>query len=388
MKNILYGDGIHDDYLAIQEMLDSKVCEVALPAPKVNYSISKTLKIHGGQTLRLPRTAVIKLIDGSNCTMIEDCDFKVGKENICIDGGIWDYNNLGQDPNPYHFPNKNGISFTDRLKKVNLKSMGEMSKLPYLLSDIYLGYCMRFCNIKNLIVKNLTIKNPVCYGIQIACVKDFFIENIYFDYQVGNPKLWNMDGIHVEGNCYNGIIKNLHGDCHDDYVALTADDGLYGTIENIVVDGIYSTHSHSAVRILSHGLHVDNVVIRNIFGKYYTYCVGITKYHNDVNRGKINNVYIENVFASSCEGTKDVAGGNFPFIWVENGLDVNNLNIKNIVREEYVYSKPTIRIDEDVNIDVLNVANIILKNFTQKAITNLEINGKIENKNIVNVIEK
>lgn len=46
----LYGDGIHDDYPAMQEMLDSLVCEVVLPAPKKCYTISKTLKIHGGQT--------------------------------------------------------------------------------------------------------------------------------------------------------------------------------------------------------------------------------------------------------------------------------------------------------------------------------------------------
>lgn len=46
----LYGDGIHDDYPAIQEMLDSGTSEVTLPAPEKNYLISKTLKIHGGQS--------------------------------------------------------------------------------------------------------------------------------------------------------------------------------------------------------------------------------------------------------------------------------------------------------------------------------------------------
>ena len=30
----LYGDGIHDDQPAIQEMIDSGVCEVSLPAPQ------------------------------------------------------------------------------------------------------------------------------------------------------------------------------------------------------------------------------------------------------------------------------------------------------------------------------------------------------------------
>ena len=41
-KYILYGDGIHDDYPAIQEMIDSGVCEVSLPAPKQKYIITKS----------------------------------------------------------------------------------------------------------------------------------------------------------------------------------------------------------------------------------------------------------------------------------------------------------------------------------------------------------
>ena len=41
----LYGDGIHDDTNAIQEMIDSGVCEVILPAPKKFYLISKPLEL-------------------------------------------------------------------------------------------------------------------------------------------------------------------------------------------------------------------------------------------------------------------------------------------------------------------------------------------------------
>ena len=34
MMENLYGDGIHDDYQAIQTLLDSRACEVVLPAPQ------------------------------------------------------------------------------------------------------------------------------------------------------------------------------------------------------------------------------------------------------------------------------------------------------------------------------------------------------------------
>ena len=72
IKNILYGDGIHDDYPAIQEMIDSGVCEVSLPAPKKCYLISKTLTLPSSFKLTLPRYAEIRLMDMSNCPMISN----------------------------------------------------------------------------------------------------------------------------------------------------------------------------------------------------------------------------------------------------------------------------------------------------------------------------
>ena len=56
---ILYGDGIHDDYEAIQELLDSGSCQISLPAPKKLYSISKTLKT---ATVTSPSKAVFGII--------------------------------------------------------------------------------------------------------------------------------------------------------------------------------------------------------------------------------------------------------------------------------------------------------------------------------------
>ena len=65
----LYGDGIHDDTLAIQELIDSGACEVILPAPKNFYLISKPLELHSNFRLVLPRFAEVRLAAGSNCVM-------------------------------------------------------------------------------------------------------------------------------------------------------------------------------------------------------------------------------------------------------------------------------------------------------------------------------
>ena len=40
MQHTLYGDGVHDDTAAIQEMIDASNNELTLEAPKVCYLIS------------------------------------------------------------------------------------------------------------------------------------------------------------------------------------------------------------------------------------------------------------------------------------------------------------------------------------------------------------
>ncbi|MBQ8880388.1 MAG: hypothetical protein IJY69_06095 [Clostridia bacterium] len=388
MKHILYGDGINDDYPAIQEMLDSMICEVYLPAPKKHYLISNTLKIHSNQTLRLPRYAVIRLTDNANCEMLENADFDSYSENICIDGGIWDMNHSNQWPNPYHFPDENGKYWFEKIG-IGYRDWAALSTCKSFIRGAYTGMCMRFCRIKRFVLKSVTLKNPVVYGVQLGYIEDFSIRDIIFDYTEGSPKLWNMDGIHIEGHCKNGWITNLKGACHDDLLALTADDILYGPIENIVVDGIYSEGSHSAVRILSHGVSVKNVTIRNVFGSYYTYCIGITKYHgNDDERGKIENVSIENLFAVTCEGTADVAGGKRPIIWVQKGLDVDGFSISNARRIEKSYPTPFITIEENATVKNLRLRDIYQKSELNATIPMMEINGTVEisaRENLMNV---
>ena len=68
----LYGDGIHDDTLAIQELIDSGVKEVSLPDPEVCYLISKPLELPSNFRLVLPRFAEIKLAKDSNCEMLRN----------------------------------------------------------------------------------------------------------------------------------------------------------------------------------------------------------------------------------------------------------------------------------------------------------------------------
>ena len=59
------GDGVHDDTLGLQALLDSGRTEVHFPSPPVCLLISKTLTIHSRQTLVLGRHTVIRLKEHS-----------------------------------------------------------------------------------------------------------------------------------------------------------------------------------------------------------------------------------------------------------------------------------------------------------------------------------
>lgn len=352
----LYGDGIHDDYPAIQAQLDSGASVVYLPCPKAFYVIGRCLKVHSNQELRLDRFTRIMLADGADCSMVENCDPEHRDENIAVTGGIWDMNHAKQSPNPYHFDSP----LTGMTKERYREEIVEPSKETRLFPPYYSGHCMRFNSVRHLILRDITIRNPVVYGIHIAYTEHFTVENIVFDYTEGSPKLWNLDGIHLDGGCRNGYLHNLQGACHDDLVALTSYDLKRGTIENITIDGIIAEGCHSAVRLLSIRYPVRNVHITNIFGSFYVYCIIMSRYYNaSAERGVFENIRIDNVFASFCKGTADVPGNYGPFIDIEDRLDMKNISIEGLTRRETVCFQPTVGIGEDTVISHLRIRDCV-----------------------------
>lgn len=386
-KNKLYGDGIHDDLPAIEERLSSGIKCLYLPCPEVNYLISGAITLHSGQELKIDRNARIVLMADSDSYMLKVGGQNEYCENVKVSGGIWDMNHNNQSPNPWHFPGKktgktgyeilrekgiypNIFPLPEEAKGVNIQEVPE---------DLYTGHCMYFTNTRRLYVGDLTIVNPVVYGMSIYRVEDFTVENINFDYTEGSPKLWNMDGVHIYGHCRNGYVRNVKGACHDDAVALTSDDSFKnGPIENITIDGVYGEGSHSAVRLLSRVNYVRNVHITNIYGTFYTYTVVLSKYSDLPERSKFENINIDNVYASICPGTVDCPGNTRPIIWIGDNIDIKNLNISNLHRNEIHNNNPTIEIYEGSTIDRLSVSNS-----TQMS----EIGGKISfihNRGIIN----
>jgi len=381
MGYMLYGDGIHDDYPAIQEMIDSGVCEVYLPVPEKHYLISKTLVIPSNFRLVLPRYAEIKLADGASCLMVrnqtvEDYAERVPEdatpickqvwhylneyspdavtENIEICGGIWNFNNMNQIPNP------------------------ERSKIYEPLG--YSGDGMLFYGVKNMKLSSLTLKDPIRYGVTMDRVSYFTVEDITFDYNLGNPQPVNMDGIHLNGNCHFGVLRNLKGACYDDLVALNAREGSCGPITNIEIDGIFAENCHSAVRLLTVSDDVKNIHISNVYGTYYQFCIAFTKFYPGETTGVYDGIMIDHIYASKALRDGIYPWKNayvYPLIVFREDTKAKNVKITDVRREEYNVPIETIHIAERAEIETLILDNIVSENHVGEEMPMVVNNGKV-----------
>ena len=387
MTHILYGDGIHDDTAAIQERIDSGACELTLPAPEKFYLISKPLELPSDFRLVLPRFAEVRLAAGASCLMVKnkmvsapdrrleaDCyqnpvfehlwsyvdDYAPDApcQNIELRGGIWNYNNMEQLPNPER-------------------------KMPESLAkrDFY-GCAMLFYNVKNLKLCELTVKDPCQYGITMDTVSYFTVEDITFDYNLGNPVPINMDGVHLDGNCSYGTIRNLKGTCYDDLVALNAHEGSRGNISDIEIRGLFAEYCHSAVRLLAAGERVERIHISDVYGNFYQYCVGLTKFYQGED-GCFDAITVENVYAAKAkpaqkgEFVHPKDGRTLPFLWVQKGTEVGSLTLRSIHRREKTHPIPTVVIDEGARVGRLVLEDITTENYTGQPMPLLLNNGTV-----------
>ena len=390
----LYGDGIHDDYPAIQQMIDSGVCEVSLPAPKKFYLISQTLTLPSCFKLKLPRFAEIRLMDGANCFMVQNKmipkpakrlaeslsenqkllwhfieEYSPDEDDAChdfeIEGGIWNFNNLNQRENP-----------------IWKGTFGP---------EKYLGHGMLFYNVRHFKLSNMTLKDPVNYAVMIDTASYFTVENINFDFNFGNPIASNMDGIHLNGSCHYGVLRNLKGACYDDLIALNAHEGSAGDITNIEIDGLFAEGCHSAVRLLSVNQKIENITISNVFGTYYQYCIGLTKYYPGEPTGLYDAITLRNIHIAKAKRLpiQEAHMGNksrsFPLIWVQGDVPVKNLTITGLHRREYVNPIETIGLESVARVENLILDDITTENHTASPMPLLKNKGHLQNLSLRNV---
>lgn len=412
MTHVLYGDGVHDDTPAIQEMLDSGIGCVYLPPPKAFYQISRTLKMYSFQELKLDRWTVIKLVPKSNCPMLTNADHANGNQNIAITGGIWDFNNLEQAPNPQMVVDATEVPPPMREDEVDTNhpfgvefkrmaipadypaeptigkpmSWNAVHKLSYRF-DRYFGIGIRLINVGGFKMTSLTLRNPVTYAFQAGALRNFTISHIVFDFNEGNPSPDNMDGLHFDGLCSNGYIADLKGTCYDDLLAFNAygypcESPCIGPIENIVVDGIFADYCHSAVRLLSCGQKVRNINIRNVHGTFYRYTVGLTHFHSQCKAtGQFDNIVLENFSVAKAIPLPSDWNrcADWGVVWLEGVTNVKTLKITGFHRIEENTPTPCVELEPTVRINSLILDDIFVENHLPQEVELLHNDGVIQN---------
>ncbi len=376
----LFGDGIHDDAPAIQALLDSGISCVALAAPPRQYAIGKTLLLRSGQTLRLEPTTVIRLLPGSSCKMLANDPAETNAHDIRLVGGIWDMDNQHQSANPAHpeFASDTKYPF----KKYEGSWYNGRNYPTNYVPDAFLGSAIEFQHVRRLEIRDVTIRNPVTYGIQCCYLTYFTIENIRFDYEGERPHRINMDGVHLDGGCKFGVIRNLQGTTYDDLLALNADDQVCGPIEAIEVDGIFAKDCLRAVRLLSAESRVSDITIANVFGTYYSYPFEFSQYYNTDKRGSFGRISIRNIFVSCGVPIEKNTSPwvKWPSIFrFDDKIDIEYLSIENLHRDETYKPTPLFWINSKVHINNLVLSEITMRNQTGKNMTFLEHNGLIDN---------
>ena len=375
----LYGDGVHDDYPAIQELLDSGKCEVILPPPAVRYLVSASLEIPSGVRLVLPRYSEIKLADGANCPLLKNKTVSV--PNYVNKGDIWDVilcNSMAEEHGVHDFEVCGGIwNFNNRGQAENpLWAEWHGGDIP----EGYSGFGMLFANVKRFKLSNMTLKDPVNFAVTLDTASWFTVEDITFDFNYGHPTAVNMDGIHVNGHCHYGTIRNLKGACYDDLVALNADEGTDGPITNMAICGLYATDCHSAVRLLTVKNPVENIHISDVYGTYYQYGIGLTKFYPGETTGHYDAITLDNLYISKAERLDVYCKQGmyeFPLIYIQEETVVKHVAVHTLHRREYVTPIETVYVGEKAQVDRLILENVTQENHTSGEMPLLVNNGTI-----------
>jgi hypothetical protein len=311
------GDGNADDTEALQRAVDGGQRTVVIPAG--NYVIRAALRLDSHTTIRAATDATIRLADSAGTSvdtyLVSNRDSAAGNTNLVIEGGIWDGNNQ-------HNPR------------------GDPAKMP-----CYTGVAMHFNNVRGLVLRNLVLRNPESFAIRAIHLYGFRIEDIGFDFSVTRP---NQDGVHLNGFCERGVIRNLTAlspyATNDDMVALNADDGdpatyvfmqgmVNGPIRDIRIENLQAPSVFSFVRILSDKHPVENVMIDGITGGARFYVINMDRWRFPRGGGKISNVTIRNLHVHKMADnfSSQARAAERPLVHIQTA--VQNFRIEEFARE-------------------------------------------------------
>jgi hypothetical protein len=304
------GRGDADDTKALQKSLEGGNRVVVIPPG--NYKISRSLKVASRTHIKADPKAIIRMADKAgydvDTYLLTNADSEKGNQDITIEGGVWDGNNAHNPRGP-----RNGVR------------------------PSYGGVAISFIKVHNLVIRQLTVRNPESYSIRLGEISDFMVENIVFDQSSPRP---NQDGIHLGGFCCRGVIRHLSvsspAGTNDDMVAINADDDVtsifnvgmkLGTIRDIRVEDVKSPDAYTFVRMLSTKNVIENILVDGIAGGCRMNVINMDSWRFPAGKGILRNITIRN-----CHVHKTTEDKPFPCVFIQS--TVKNMRIENFVRDK------------------------------------------------------
>lgn len=142
-------------------------------------------------------------------------------------------------------------------------------------------------------------------------------------------------------------------------------------MEYKIIDGLFAENCHSAVRLLTVGQKIEHITVSNVFGTYYQYCIGLTKFYPGETTGCFDAIMLHNIHASKAKRLPiqeihmgDEKNYHYPFIWIQGETKVRHMSINGLCRREYENPVATIQIDEKAEVEHLAINNISTENHT------------------------
>lgn len=216
---------------AIQAAID-RHNTVTIPARPQPYYLDSPIVLKSGQSLTADAKAEIRLQPGVNTCLVRN-EHIVGAQDgpvpagiqpdgeIVIEGGIW--TTLGTSP-----------------KQWNGNTRGRSARHD----DVYGCHgVVLLSNVCGVVVKNVTIRRSRAFGVHLSNCRQFLVEGVTFEEH-------GRDGVHVNGPSAYGVIRNVRGVTHDDFVALNAWEWrgytpTFGSIDHVLIEDVVGTDRRS-----------------------------------------------------------------------------------------------------------------------------------------------
>lgn len=297
-KNLMTKDGENEIWSdALQKALNENEY-VFIPKKSSPYYIDKTVTI--------PSNRHIEAEDGAVIKQSENIEFLMLRNENTVDGTHFPIKNVKKDCNISINGGRWEESYTKRLGYRQSGKFDDDETHYFGVST-----CLLFNNVDGLTLTNMTFEHTAGFSVQTGELTNGVFENITFVECFA-------DGLHVNGNTKNVLIRNVKGQVGDDLVALNMYDWQnssvnFGPGENILCENLELAKGsrYAAMRIepgmyyFDNGEEVDcslkNTYIKNVKGiktfKLYfqTFPYVIGKDPEKGGAGSIDNVYFEDI---------------------------------------------------------------------------------------------